>query len=114
MANNLRISIIIGLLIVMVGIYKTIKRKKLTMKYGMYWTLVFLCMLLLLIFPKIIEWLALKLGFKEAPHMLFLFAIFCLFYISFKIYTSISKLTESNKNLVQELSILKHEINNKR
>lgn len=91
-------------------ILKTIKKKKLSMKYGMYWTLVFGLMLILIIFPNIIEWLAKICGFKEAPNMLFLIAIFILFYIVFNIYTSISKLIENNKIMAQELSILKKQL----
>ena len=67
-------------------------------------------MLILVIFPNIIEFLATSLGFKEAPNMLFLIAIFILFYIVFAIYTTITKLIESNKIIVQELSILKRNI----
>jgi len=79
----------------------------------MYWTIIFAIMLILIIFPSIVEWLAKLCGFKEAPNMLFLIAIFSLFYIVFNIYTSISKLIENNKSMVQELSILKEELKNK-
>ena len=88
-------------------IFRTIKKKNLQIKYGMYWTLIFGIMLILIIFPNIIESIAKFCGFKEAPNMLFLLAIFILFYIVFRIYTTISKLQEINKSLVQELSILK-------
>lgn len=110
MANNLKIFLIILILLGIYMILKTIKKKKLSMKYGMYWTLVFGLMLILIIFPNIIEWLAKICGFKEAPNMLFLIAIFILFYIVFNIYTSISKLIENNKIMAQELSILKKQL----
>jgi len=110
MANNLKLFLILLLTIGIYMIFKTIKKKNLSMKYGMYWTFVFSFLLILIIFPRIIETLAHLCGFKEAPNMLFLIAIFILFYIVFNIYTSISKLIENNKIMNQELSILKAEL----
>ena len=110
---TLRIFLIILIIIGIYCIYKTIKRKKLSMKYGMYFSIIFGGLLILIIFPNIIESLANFLGFKEAPNMLFLIAIFILFYIVFAIYTTITKLSENNKVLVQELSMLKDELNNR-
>ena len=115
MDNVLKLFLIILIFIGMLCVYKTIKKKNLSMKFGMYWTIVFFLMLILVIFPNIIECLAKILGFKEAPNMIFLIAIFILFYIVFAMYTTITKLQEMNKVLVQELSILKKELkDNKR
>lgn len=113
MASNLKVFLICLIVLGIYMIFSTIKKKKLSMKYGMYWTLVGLFMLGLVIFPNIIEWLANICGFKEAPNMLFLIAIFLLFYIVFNIYTSISKIIENNKIMAQELSILKKELEKK-
>lgn len=110
MNTHLRIFLTLLIIIGIYMIFKTIKKKKLSMKYGMYWTIVFALMLVIIIFPSIVEWLANICGFKEAPNMLFLIAIFLLFYIVFNIYTSISKLIENNKSMAQELSILKKEL----
>ena len=107
---TLRLFLLLLILIGILSVYKTIKRKKLSMKYGMYWTIIFIGMFMIVLFPSIIENLATFLGFKEAPNMLFLIAIFILFYIVFAIYTSITKLSEMNKILVQELSMLKKEL----
>lgn len=111
---TLKLFLIILIFVGIISVYKTIKRKKLSMKYGMYFSIIFGGLLILIIFPNIIESLASLLGFKEAPNMLFLIAIFILFYIVFAIYTTITKLSETNKVLVQELSLLKNELNKKR
>lgn len=111
---TLRLFLIVLIIAGIYCVYKTIKRKKLSMKYGMYFSIIFSGLLILIIFPNIIESLANLLGFKEAPNMLFLIAIFILFYIVFAIYTTITKLSETNKVLVQELSILKNELNKNR
>ncbi len=114
MENNLKIFLLCLIILSIYLIFKTIKKKKLSMKYGMYFTLIGIIMLILIIFPDIIEYFAKLCGFKEAPNMLFLIAIFLLFYIVFNIYTSISKLIENNKIMIQELSILKKELENKK
>ena len=113
MDYKLRIFLIFLLVIGLIVIIKTIKTKHLSMKFGMYWTIVFIFLMLLIIFPNIIESLAHFLGFKEAPNLLFLIAIFLLFYIVFALYTTISKLQEMNRRLVQELSLLKHDLKKK-
>ncbi len=110
---KLRIFLIFLLFLGMIMIFKMIKGKKLAMKYGMYLTIVLILLLILVIFPNIIENIATWLGFKEAPNMLFLLAIFLLFYMVFRLYTNISKLQEMNKTLIQELSILKNELKKK-
>lgn len=113
MANNLRIFLIILILVSMYVIFRTIKKKKFSMKYGMYWNIVLLLLLILIIFPDIIEALANFLGFKEAPNMLYLIAIFILFYKVFTIYGIMCKLTDNNKEVIQELAILKYELEKK-
>ncbi len=113
MALNLKIFLILLSLFGFISIFKMIKAKHLSMKFGMYWTIVFIFLMLLIIFPNIIESLAHFLGFKEAPNLLFLIAIFLLFYIVFALYTTISKLQEMNRRLVQELSLLKHDLKKK-
>jgi hypothetical protein len=110
MNKSLQLFLIYLLIVGIYMIFRTIKKKKISMKYGMYWTIIFAVMLILIIFPNIIERLATLCGFEEAPNMLFLLSIFLLFYIVFRIYVTITKLQETNKTLVQELSILKKEI----
>ena len=106
---NLRIFIILLMFIGIYSIVKVIKRKNLSMKYGLYWTIIFIFMLILVIFPNIVEKIASLCGFKEAPNMLFLIAIFLLFYIVFRLYITISKLQEMNRSLVQEIAMMKKE-----
>lgn len=106
---HLRIFIILLMLLGIYSIIRVIKRKNLSMKYGLYWTIIFLFMLLLVIFPNIVENISSLCGFKEAPNMLFLIAIFIIFYIVFRLYITISKLQEMNKSLIQEISIMKKE-----
>lgn len=109
MEIKLKIFLIILLIISIYLIIRTIKYKKLSIKYGLYWTIIFLFLLIILIFPNIIESISLFLGFKELPNMLFLISIFILFYIVFRLYISISKLQEENRILIQEISILKNQ-----
>lgn len=113
MSLNLKIFLLILILVSLVILLKTIKTKKISMKYGLFWTIMYFVLAFLIIFPNIIERLSTFLGFKEAPNMLFLIAIFLLFYIVFNIYANISKLNENNKVVIQELAIFEYERKNK-
>ncbi len=110
MSLNLKFSLILLLIVSIYIIFKTIKAKKLSMKFGLYWTIIFILMLILILFPNIIETCASLLGFKEAPNMLFLIAIFLLFYLVFSVYANISKINENNKNIIQDISILEYDL----
>lgn len=109
MNRNLQIFLIIFLLIGLYLVFKTVKKNRISMKYGMYWTIIFIFMLILIIFPNIIEYTSTICGFKEAPNMLFLIAIFVLFYIVFRLNLIISKINATNRKMIQEISLLKYE-----
>ncbi len=110
MNKTLQIFLIILLILILYLVFKTVKKNNLSMKHGMYFTIIFAFLLVLIIFPDIIEFIASLCGFEEAPNLLFLIAIFILFYIIFRIYISISKINERSKKVIQETSILKYEI----
>ncbi len=112
MNNTLQIFLIILLILILYLIFRTVKKNNLSMKHGMYFTIIFVFLLILIVFPNIIEFIANLCGFKEAPNLLFLIAIFILFYIVFRIYVSISKINERNKKIIQEVSLFKYEQEN--
>mgnify|MGYP000112605639 CR=1 FL=1 len=105
---KLRITITILLLLSLIYIFPVIKNKKLSMKYGVFWTLVFLIFIIMLIFPNMLTSIATFLGFEKVSNMLFLFGYFALMYFVFALYLTVTKLNNENRKLIQELSLLKY------
>lgn len=92
-------------------IIRTVKKKKLTMKYASFWIILILMMAIVVIFPGIIFKLSKLAGFEEPSNMIFLLGFFFLFYVSFIITTSVSIQNEKIKSLIQEVSLLKESVN---
>ena len=110
MSNILKIFLIIILLAQIYLILKTTKRKNLAMKYTSLWLIMVFIMLIIVIFPGSLISLSKLLGFEATSNMIFILAFFFLFYMLFIHTTSISRQKYQIVNLVQEISILKKEL----
>lgn len=93
-------------------IIKTVKAKKLSMKYGSFWIVMLILMAIVVVFPSILFQLSKLFGFEVPANMIFLLGFFFLFYVTFIITTSISIQNEKIKLLIQEISLLKERVEN--
>ena len=109
---NLSVFLILMLIIQLLLIGLTIKQKKLSIKFGSFWIIMVLIMIILVLFPSFIYSLSDFFGFETSSNMLFLLGFFFLFYISFILTTTISIQNEKIKNLIQEISLLKESVDN--
>ena len=110
MSFNLVVFLIVMLIFQLMLIIRTVKHKKLTMKYASFWILLLLLMSIIVFFPRIIYKLSELAGFETPSNMIFLLGFFFLFYVSFVITTSISVQNEKIKLLIQEVSLLKERV----
>ena len=106
MSNNLKIFLIIILIFQLILIIRTVKNKKMTMKYASFWIVLLILMSIIVFFQGIIYKLSELAGFETPSNMIFLLGFFFLFYVSFVITTSISIQNEKIKLLIQEVSLL--------
>lgn len=91
-------------------IFEMVKKKKIKEEYSILWFFMGFIFLIVSIYPNIIDILGNLLGILYAPTLIFLFLF--AFILSILIHFSIvlSKLSEKNKTLIQEIGILKHEV----
>ncbi len=108
---TLKLFLICLLLFQLFLIVRTIKKKKLSMKYGSFWIFLLILMTIVVIFPSILFKASEFFGFEVASNMIFLIGFFFLFYIIFILTTSISIQNEKIKLLIQEVSLLKEGVN---
>ena len=106
----LKISLLLLLVFQLFLIIRTVKKKRLTMKYASFWIFLIILMTIVVIFPEIVFKISKLAGFEEPSNMVFLLGFFFLFYVSF-ITTSISIQNEKTKLLIQEISMLKESVN---
>lgn len=111
---TVRSRIIISVLIVigMICIVMTIRKRKIDLRYALVWLLVCLGILVFTVFPKLLELLSDCLGIATPVNMLF-FVGFCLsLIIIYTLSISTSRLSAKVKVLTQEMAILKHDMKN--
>ncbi|MDF3014461.1 MAG: hypothetical protein K0Q78_2665 [Cellvibrio sp.] len=110
LAHRIQVFSIIGSLLLFVFILKLVKRKKLKEEYSLLWLGFGFIFIVLSIFKPLLEVVASAVGIIYAPAALLLMLVLSVFFILIQFSVVISKLAEGNKNLVQEVGILKAEL----
>ncbi len=110
MQMRIQIFAIVGSLIVAAIIFELIRKRKLQEKYSLLWFTAAIILLILSVWRELLEKTAAFLGVYYAPSALFIIAAFFGMLLALHFTLVLSKLTEQNKILAQELSILQEEI----
>ena len=107
---TLRIVLIIIMLVYLISMVKIIKKRKIEGTLSLFWVVSGFVLCIAIIFPQAVVKIAHFLGFEAASNMIFVIAIFTLFYQVFNLTLHISKQQSENVKLVQEISILKKKV----
>ena len=92
-------------------ILKKVKKNLFSEEKSIFWMLGGICILILSIFPKLIDKLSALLGIAHPPSLLFLLTSFFILYIIFRQDQDISLLNERVKEMGQRNAILEQKIN---
>lgn len=94
----------------MIMLVNMIRKKRLELKYSLLWFVLGIGIFVLGCFPSITSWLAHVFGIGQPINLLF-FAGFCFsLMIIFSLTAAISKMSIQVKRLIQELGLLKKEL----
>jgi hypothetical protein len=96
-------------LVVSLFIFELVRKRKLMEKYSLVWIISALILTILSIWRDLLEGLADVLGIFYAPTALFIVLSFCGMGMLIHFSIVISKLTEQNKILAQEIALMKYE-----
>lgn len=105
-----QIIIAILLLCVLLVILNSVKKHKLDFRHAISWIVSDLLLLILDVFPGIIEWLAKVCGVELPINMIFFFGIVLCFILIYGLSVTISILLEKVKKLTQEMALLEEKI----
>ncbi len=108
--HRIQILSIIGSTLLVLFILRLIKRKKLKEEYSLLWLGLGSIFILVSIFRPLLDIFAQAVGIIYAPAALLLMLIVSAFIILIQFSIVISKISENNKNLIQEVGILKAEL----
>jgi len=103
------VSILVG--VILLGtIFQLIRKNRLQEKYALLWILSAVIVLVLSVWRDFLALFASWVGIFYAPSALFLVALFCGMVIALHFSVVVSDLTKQNKTLVQEIALLKEEL----
>jgi hypothetical protein len=109
---NIRIQIfaVFGSLAITALIFELIRKRKMLEKYSLLWFISAVVLIILSLWRDLLEKTAAFLGVYYAPSALFIIAAFCALAMFLHFTVVISRLTEQNKTLAQELGIMREEL----
>ncbi|MFR0822182.1 MAG: DUF2304 family protein [Clostridia bacterium] len=110
MQLTLRVALLVITCIYLFVILKSIKHKKMQISSSIFWLLTGVVLMIALLIPNLMDMISSILGFELTVNMIFCVTIFIAFYLIFKLTILLSKQSQKNVTLIQEISILKKRV----
>ncbi len=110
MANNLRILLVIFSIILMIEILRLVSKQKLPIKYSLVWLGSALLIFVVGAFPNFIGFFTSLVGFKTTSNLVVGVILSLLLMITLILTLIIAEQKRKIKLIVQEISILKKEV----
>lgn len=113
MTMNIKAQIIISIIIILgiAYIINMVRKKALELRYSLTWLGVGICVLILTLFPQIMNKISAIMGIASPMNMLFFLGFCFSLTIIFSLTISASKMSIQIKNLTQEIALYKKEQN---
>lgn len=111
MSIKLQILIIVVIILAMLYIVNHVRKKSIDFKYALLWLFVCICVLVLAIFPKLLNVVAKAFGIASPVNMLFFFGFCFSLIIIFVLTVAISRVSIRMKQLAQELALFEKKMN---
>lgn len=106
MSIKLQVILLILLFVILIGMIRQIKRKKLELKYTLSWFALIIALIILTCFPKLLIIIADFLGITTPINMIF-FCGFCFsLVIIYTLTVAISKMEDHIRSLTQKIALL--------
>lgn len=114
MTLNLMMVVTIFSCLVLIFILYLVKKDKIKVKYAVLWLLLFGVLLMFLLIPGLLNLITYLLGFEMASNMIFSLLIGVLVLISISLTGVVSSQDRKIRILIQEVSLLKNELDTKK
>ena len=110
--SRLRILLLIAVFVYFIIVFQLLKQKTLNLKYTLLWLASGVVMLILILFPQLLQTFALLVGISAPINALFSMAFFCLIIILMSLTAIVSKQNRRNKDLIQAVALLEKRVRN--
>lgn len=109
-ATRLRVLLLIAVCIYFIMVFCLLRRKTLNLKYTLLWLASGFVMLILALFPQLLQSFASLVGIYDPMNALFSLIIFCILIILMSLTAIVSKLNRKTKTLIQALALLEKRV----
>ena len=109
-ATRLRVLLLIAVCIYFIMVFCLLRRKTLNLKYTLLWLASGSVMLILALFPQLLQSFASLVGIYDPMNALFSLIIFCIIIILMSLTAIVSKLNRKTKTLIQALALLEKRV----
>lgn len=113
MQINLQTSLLLGTICTLIFIFVTIKKTNMNIRYSIAWLSWGIIVLVLSLFPSLIDELSSILSISVPTNTVFLIFMFLLYVMSFYLFIKVSKLTDEIKDLTYSIAKLKDQVEQK-
>lgn len=107
MSITLRLGLIILSTLFFINIIKNVRKNKLRSEYASGWIILSLGLVILSFFPQIAYLVGHFFNVMSIANIVFAAVLFMLIVLSYVLFTKVSLLEEKQKDLIQEIAILK-------
>ncbi len=97
-------------LIALLVVLELVRRRRLREEYSLLWLATAIVMLVVGVWRELLHSLADLVNIEYPPNLLFLLAALFLLFIQLYFSTVITKLTQENKEIAQQLALLRYEV----
>lgn len=111
MSITLQITLIVMSILLFIILIRNVKKGKFRSDYALGWIICSIALIVVSIFPQIAYFGAKLLGVISTANIVFAFMIFMLIILVYILFSKVSALEEKQKDLIQEIAILKKENN---
>lgn len=112
MNHTLQVSMIIAVVIYFGLLVHFLKRQRLNLKYSLLWLFSGIVMLVLALFPQLLNKVSALLGIYSPVNALFAIIFFCIIIILMSLTAIVSKLNDRVTRLTQSLALLDKRVRN--
>ena len=114
MSFNLQLFSSIFILVILFTIIYIVRKDKISVKYALVWLFAGVILFIFVLFPSIMNFISTLLGFEVGSNMIFAGLIAMLIFINIALTVIVSGQSSKIRLLIQEVSMLKGKIDEKR
>ena len=102
---KLRVIMALILLLGLMYLVRLIKKRKIDLKYSIVWLLLPIVILVIILIPGLLEWVAAAMGIYDVMNMVFFLGFIFVIAVIFSLTVAISKLADSMRQLTQKVAL---------